>query len=88
VMGVFIIAGLRHTGRNLRRLPWQAHGAAFLMIVAALVRILPEFDFAATLSPWHHAVAALLWAASFGLWLQGFLPFLAAPGVDEGGSCG
>ncbi|MFC3073363.1 NnrS family protein [Shinella pollutisoli] len=87
VMGVFIIAGLRHTGRNLRRLPWQAHGAAALMVAAALVRIVPEFDFAAGLSPWHHAAAALLWAASFGVWLHGFLPFLAAPGVDEGGAC-
>lgn len=87
VMAVFIIAGLRHTGRDLVRLPWQAHGAALLMAAAALVRVLPELDFASGLAPAHHAVSALLWAASFGVWLSGFLPMLAAPSVAGDGAC-
>ncbi len=88
VMAVLIIAGLRHTGRDLARLPWQAHGAALLMIAAALMRVLPEFGFASRLAPAHHAIAALLWAASFGVWLHGFLPMLAAPGIGQDGACG
>ncbi len=88
VMAVFIIAGLRHTGRNLASLPWQAHAAAALMVAAGLIRILSEFDFAAILSPYHHGLSALLWAASFGIWLQGFLPFMRAPGMDDTGACG
>lgn len=88
VMAVFIIAGLRHTGRNLVHLPWQAHAAAALMVMAALVRVLPEFDFLSMLSPYHHGLSATLWALSFGVWLHGFLPFMMQPGVDEQGSCG
>ncbi|MBO9653864.1 MAG: NnrS family protein [Agrobacterium tumefaciens] len=88
VMAVFIIAGFRHTGRDLAHLPWQAHAAAGLMVMAGLIRILPEFDFAAILSPYHHGLSAIVWAASFGVWLQGFLPFMRAPGMDEAGACG
>lgn len=84
VMAVLIIAGLRHTGRDLLDLPWQAHGAALLMAAAAFVRVLPEFDFASGFAPLHHAGSAILWAASFGVWLHGFLPMLAAPSLAEG----
>lgn len=87
VMAVLVIAGLRHTGRDLLHLPWQAHGAALLMVAAAFVRVLPEFAFAAGLAPLHHAISAVLWAASFGVWLHGFLPMLAAPGVGQDGAC-
>lgn len=88
VMAVFIIAGLRHTGRSLAHLPWQAHAAAGLMVMAGLIRVLPEFDVAAILSPYHHGLSAIVWALSFGVWLQGFLPFMRAPGTDEAGACG
>jgi uncharacterized protein involved in response to NO len=83
VMAVLIIAGLRHTGRDLLHLPWQAHGAALLMAAAAFVRVLPEFDFASGLAPLHHAASAVLWAASFGVWLHGFFPMLATPTVGQ-----
>lgn len=88
IIVVFIVTGLRHTGRDLTHLPWQAHGAAVLMVMAGMIRILPEFDFAAALSPYHHGLSALLWAMSFGIWLYGFLPFMRAPGMDEAGACG
>ncbi|MEW9612520.1 NnrS family protein [Shinella sp. S4-D37] len=87
VMAVMIIAGLRHTGRDLLHLPWQAHGAALLMAAAALVRVLPEFGFPSGLAPLHHAASAVLWAASFGIWLHGFLPMLAAPSLAEKRGC-
>jgi uncharacterized protein involved in response to NO len=40
------------------------------------------------LSPYHHGLSAVLWAVSFGVWLQGFLPFMRAPGMDDAGACG
>lgn len=88
VMAVFIIAGLRHTGRNLDPLPWQAHVSAGLMILAALVRVLPEFDALSVIAPYHHGLSVAFWALSFGVWLHGFMPFMLRPGVDEQGSCG
>lgn len=59
VMAVLIIAGLRHTGRDLLDLRWQAHGAALLMAAAAFVRVLPEIAFASGLAP-------LLWSLPTG----------------------
>lgn len=59
VMAVLIIAGLRHTGRDLLDLPWQAHGAALLIAAAAFVRVLPEIAFASGLAP-------LLWSLPTG----------------------
>lgn len=84
VMSVFIIAGLRHTGRPLD-LPWQAHAAVVLMAAAGLMRVLPETGFGALLSGAHYALSAALWSASFAIWLAGFLPLLRHPlrGVDH-----
>ncbi|HTM77973.1 MAG TPA: NnrS family protein, partial [Devosia sp.] len=78
VISVFIIAGLRHTGRDLV-LPPQAHWALGLMLLAALVRTLPELGIGESLLGFHYGLAALLWAGAFGVWLQGFLPYFAAP---------
>jgi uncharacterized protein involved in response to NO len=78
VLSVFIIAGLRHTGRPLR-LPWQAHVATGLMLCAGLVRVLPELGVGPLLTGVHYIVSAMLWSASFGLWLVGFLPLLINP---------
>lgn len=81
IMAVFIIAGLRHTGRGLALLPWQALAAAILMVMAVLVRVIPEFAFASFLAPAHHWLGAILHAASYGVWLYGFLPFLTSESV-------
>lgn len=78
VLGVFIIAGLRHTGRPLD-LPWQAHAAIGLMIAAGLVRVLPEIGIATALLGTHYALSASLWSAAFAIWLFGFLPLLRHP---------
>ncbi len=87
VMGVFIIAGLRHTGRTLD-LPWQAHAAVALMAAAGAVRVLPELG--VPVVPWglHYLIAALLWSAAFGVWLAGFLPLLQHPLRGEDGCAG
>ena len=82
VISVFIIAGLRHTGRPLN-LPRQAHAALGLMLLAALVRTLPELGIGSELLGLHYAIGALLWAASFGVWLHGFLPYFTSPSLVE-----
>lgn len=85
VMAVFIIAGLRHTGRTLD-LPWQAHAAVALMAASGAARVLPELGVAIVPLGLHYLVAALLWSAAFGVWLAGFLPLLQHPlrGGEDG----
>lgn len=75
VLSVFIIAGLRHTGRPLD-LPWQAHAALILMTGAGLTRVLPEIGVGTFLLGTHYVLSAFLWSAAFAVWLFGFLPFL------------
>lgn len=82
VISVFIIAGLRHTGRPLE-LPRQAHAALALMLAAALVRTLPELGIGESLLGAHYGIAALLWAAAFAVWLHGFLPYFLALSLAE-----
>lgn len=78
VLGVFIIAGLRHTGRDLV-LPGQAHAAVALMLCAGLVRVLPELGIGGPLVGLHYALSAVLWSAAYGVWLFGFLPLFLHP---------
>jgi uncharacterized protein involved in response to NO len=78
VLSVFIIAGLRHTGRPLD-LPWQAHAAVILMTGAGLIRVLPEIGVGSFLVGSHYILSASLWSAAFALWLIGFLPLFRHP---------
>ena len=87
LMSVFIIAGLRHSGRSLD-LPWQAHAAITVMALAGLVRVLPEIGIGEFLLGPHYVVSALLWATAFAIWLAGFLPLLRHPVIEkEKGAC-
>jgi len=83
VMAVFVIAGLRHTGRPLI-LPRAAHAAIALMTCAGLVRVLPELGIGETLIGMHYAVAALLWSSAFGIWFIGFMPLFLRPLRNQG----
>lgn len=78
VMSVFIIAGLRHTGRPLE-LPWQGHAALLLMTAAGLARVLPEIGAGTFLLGAHYAISASLWSAAFAVWLVGFIPLFRHP---------
>ncbi|MDT3684005.1 MAG: NnrS family protein [Pseudorhodoplanes sp.] len=78
VMSVFIIAGLRHTGRSLD-LPWHAHAAVIVMTCAGLVRVLPEIQVGAFMLGGHYVLSAILWSLAFAIWLVGFLPLLRNP---------
>lgn len=86
VMAVLVIAGLRHSGRDLV-LPPAAKLALALMAAAGLMRVLPEIGIGAGLLGRHYQLAAGLWSAAFAAWLIGFWPILNAPKQDEGG-CG
>ncbi len=86
VMAVFVIAGLRHSGRDLV-LPPAAKLALTLMAAATVMRVLPELGVGSSLLGLHYALAAGLWSASFATWLIGFWPILNNPQRDEGG-CG
>lgn len=78
VMAVFVIAGLRHSGRDLV-LPRAAHLAFALMALAGVARVVPEILPALDPPGGHHMVAALLWSGAFGVWFKGFLPLLMKP---------
>lgn len=85
VMAVFVIAGLRHSGRDLV-LPPAAKLALGLMAAAGLMRVLPELGIGPSMLGLHYQLAAALWSASFAVWLIGFWPILNAR-KGEGG-CG
>lgn len=86
VLSVFVIAGLRHTGRPLD-LPWQAHAAVIVMFCAGLSRVLPELGIGTFLAGLHYVLSASLWSAAFLIWLVGFLPLLRHP-LHDRGHCG
>lgn len=86
VMAVFVIAGLRHSDRDLV-LPASAKYALAAMAAAGLVRTLPELGIGAGLAGLHYTLAAMLWSAAFAIWLVGFWPILNA-GKGEDSGCG
>jgi uncharacterized protein involved in response to NO len=85
-MAVLVIAGLRHSGRDLV-LPLSAKAALGLMACAGLARVLPELGIGTAWIGLHYTLAATLWSASFAVWLAGFWPILNDPRAGEDG-CG
>ena len=79
VMGVFTIAGLRHSGRKLIAIPWQSKAAIAFIILAAAMRVLPEITDLTAFGSHHYAWAAIFWSLAFLLWLWGYLPLLGHP---------
>ncbi|MFN3994370.1 MAG: NnrS family protein [Tabrizicola flagellatus] len=78
VLAVLCIAGRLHCGRPLG-LPGRSRAGLGLVVLASLLRALPEMG----LMPWPpgpaHGLAALAWAAGFGLWLADAWPDLRDP---------
>ncbi len=81
VLAVFAIAGRFHSGQGLG-FHWPTRLAFGLIALSALLRALPEMG----LAPWPpgplHLLAALFWAAGFGLWLWDFWPSLRYRGIS------
>ncbi|MEJ5081413.1 NnrS family protein [Ochrobactrum sp. MYb379] len=73
VLAVFCIAGLLHTHQTLG-LPRVAKFAIFLLVAAVVFRILPDTGFLPELPGSPYALAAVLWASAFLLWLKSYWP--------------
>ncbi len=78
VLAVFSIAGLMHTGRTLP-VPRAASAAIALALAAIALRTLPDLGVLPEPPGPRHALAALLWAAAFLVWLRAYWPFLSGP---------
>ena len=78
---VFIVAGLRHTGRELV-IPNPALVAVGLISLATTLRVLTPYvcpDYYAGISV---IAASVFWAAAFAAYLFAFIPILTAPRRD------
>lgn len=84
VIGVLAVAGRLHTGQSVQ-LPPSAVAAALLLVAATALRAAPALGMDAT---WAYAAASVLWAASFLLWLTGYLPAMADPARRAHDKCG
>lgn len=84
VIGVLAAAGRLHTGQTLQ-LPPSAVAAALLLVAATALRVSPAVGVDVALA---HAMSSLLWAASFLLWLVGYLPDFADPQRRTHDKCG
>lgn len=76
VLGVFTIAGLRHSGRTLITIQWQSKMAVLLIVLSAMLRIAPELLNNFSLNGYHYLISSLLWSLAFILWLWGYIPLI------------
>lgn len=76
VLAVFSIAGLLHTGQPLS-FTGATRLAALLLAAAVALRVLPDLGLLPQIPGPPYAGAALLWAASFLLWLKTYWPALS-----------
>ena len=76
ILTVFAIAGLRHTGRALGLLR-QTRFAMLLLVVATLLRVIPEIWPTEILPSPPYFVVALAWGAAFLLWLRVYWPLFS-----------
>lgn len=79
VIGVFTIAGLRHSGRDLIKIPWQSKLAIVFIILSTLIRALPEISDQFSVYGYHYIISSVLWSFAFFLWLLGYMPILKYP---------
>lgn len=86
VLTVLSIAGLLHTGQPLR-FPAAAKIAIGLLMLAVVLRVLPDYFPAVTLPGGDHGLAAACWALALLLWLKAYLPLLWSPETLDTESC-
>jgi uncharacterized protein involved in response to NO len=84
VLAVLSIAGLFHTGHKFP-FPWTAKAAFALLILAAVLRVLPDFGVLVPGGP--HALSAIAWTATFLIWLYGYWPILSDPRTISSHAC-
>ena len=77
-LAVLCIAGRLHCGLPLG-LPWRSRVGLGLVVLAALLRALPEMGLLPQPPGPAHGIAALAWAAGFAFWLADAWPSLRDP---------
>ncbi len=86
VLSVFSIAGLLHTGQPLF-FTRATRLAAALLVAAVALRVLPDLGLMPQPPGPPYAIAALLWAAAFLLWLKAYWPALSSDPSNRDGAC-
>lgn len=86
VLTVFAVAGLMHTGHRLH-LPRDVPVAVALLLAAAALRVLPDIGVMPAPPGPPHALAAVLWAAAFLLWLWRYWPMLSRLQATDEKTC-
>jgi uncharacterized protein involved in response to NO len=86
VLTVLSIAGLLHTGQPLS-FPAAAKIALGLLMLAVVLRVLPDYVPAVALPGGDHGLAAGCWALALLLWLKAYLPLLWSPETLDTESC-
>lgn len=81
VMAVFMVAGLRHTGRDLV-IPRLCFLAVLMISAATALRTIAPTFFPDTYVALGIGVSSLLWAGAFALYLYVFSPYLLSPRPD------
>jgi uncharacterized protein involved in response to NO len=84
LLGVFAVAGLLHTGQDLR-VPALARLAFLLVVAAAALRAAAVLGLDPMLA---HGAASLVWAVAFLVWLAAYLPAFLDPGQVPHDRCG
>lgn len=86
VLAVFCIAGRMHCGQPLG-LGWRSKAAALCLLSSIAFRALPDLGVNITAIGQTYALAALLWAAAFLLWLVDYWPLLTNPATCGARRC-
>ncbi|UXN06579.1 NnrS family protein [Bartonella sp. HY761] len=79
VIAVLIIAGLRHSGRDLTIIPWQAKLSIWAICLAGIMRVLPQLIDGFPFAHYQYMMSSLFWSAAFILWLFAYVPLLRHP---------
>lgn len=87
VLTVFAVAGLMHTGRRLTMLPRAVPATVALLVAAVVLRVGPDLGLMPAPPGPPHALAAVLWAGSFLLWLWRYWPMLSRRNASDDKIC-
>jgi len=69
VIGVFIIAVLRHAGFGLNTMPFPATIAIIFDVLALVMRTLPQLVDGVPFASYQYAISSICWSLTFLSWL-------------------
>ncbi len=86
VLAVFAIAGLKHAGRPLG-LSRLTKGSFLLLVAAVALRALPDLGVMPPPPGPPYALASVVWAAAFVIWVVAYWPLLSSPPTHGARTC-